>query len=286
MDTLLIPCWRRAEFLHHTIDNLVKTGDLSSVHIVIKPDLQHETEITTVIDRWKDQLPSWEIASAIPSKHRDTKQSLNLLSGYIYAAKQSTGIVFMVEEDVMVGRDFFKFHRALHQKEPGLFCSLSVKNTNRPTGKKGSSSEYYLSHGDFCSLGVAFKSSVILDQIAPHLNDDYLAHPEAYCKANFPQSTLHRSMVEQDGLIRRIQEAQDKPTAYPYQPRAFHAGWYGYNRQKYVTGSLQQRIDRVGATIYNRDAMRRAALKPEYFADSEPQPLELDQWETLIHKPL
>lgn len=283
MDVLLIPVWRRAEFLHFCLDNLVKTGDLATVHIVLKPDSGHSSETIEMIDRWAPQLPSWEIASCLPSRNPTTKQSLNLLSGYLYAAKQSTGLVWMIEEDVMVGRDFFKYHRALHKQER-LFCSLSTRNHNRSVGAGGNSSNYYLSTNDFCSLGVVFRREVIEDHIAPHVNDNYLQHPRAYCDAYWPEAKeqgIHPGHVEQDGLIRRIQTTSDLPTAYPCVPRAFHAGWYGYNRHRSVDGPLNKRIETVGRTIYDPAAMRKASINDAWYRDSQPEPLELEQWERL-----
>lgn len=281
MDTLLIPCWRRPEFLHHCLSNLVATGDLSSVHVIFKPDTGHSRETVEMIERWAPSLPSWEIASAIPSRNRQTKQSLNVLSGYIYAASMSDSLVFMVEEDIMVGRDFFRFHRALHDAEPSLFCSLSPRNHNRSIPEIAQSEAYYLSHGDFCSWGTCFRREVIEGMIAPHVNEDYLSRPQSYCAAMWPDSAVNRGHVEQDGLIRRIQEASERPTAYPHMPRAFHAGWYGYNRIQHVGGNLQQRIDRVCATIYDPAAMRKACLNEDYFNDSRPEALELDTWTRL-----
>ncbi len=286
MDVLLIPVWRRPEFLHHCLDNLAKTGDLATVHIVFKPDSGHSSETIEMIERWAPQLPSWEIASCLPSRNPTTKQSLNVLSGYLYAAKRSTGLVFMVEEDVMVGRDFFKFHRSLHEKEPGLFCSLSTRNHNRSVAPRSESSAYYLSSGDFCSLGVVFRKEVLEQHVAPHANQDYFAHPKAYCQAYWPGSKVHPTHIEQDGLLRRVQEGSLLPTAYPHAPRAFHAGWYGYNRQRDIGGNLSKRIDLVGRTIYDPSAMRKASINEAYYRDSIPEPLELEPWTTLENFPI
>lgn len=287
MDILLIPCWARPELLYHTLDNLVNTGDLSTVHIVFKPDTAHSAEIYKVVDLFKDHLPSYEFKAATPSKNKATKQSQNVLEGYIYAASLTDGLVFMVEEDVMVGEDFFRYHRALHDQQPDLFCSLSTRNHNRAVTTEDDPAAYYLSTGDYCSLGVCFKASVIREHIAPHVNSSYLADPIGYCEATFPNSEIGRSMVEQDGLIRRIQMSIGLPTAYPHAPRAYHAGYYGYNRDRNTFGgSLQAKIDRVGEIIYDREAMRKAVSRPEYFRDSEPVPLKLSPWKTLHLKPV
>ena len=42
----------------------------------------------------------------VPCPYKRTKQSANLLGGYLMAAAATRRYVFMVEEDVMVARDF------------------------------------------------------------------------------------------------------------------------------------------------------------------------------------
>lgn len=280
MDALFIPCWRRPEFLWHCLDNLVRTGDLSTVEVIIKPDTGSSSEIIGVVNGFRHAIPNLTIAPPpLMASNRATKQSKNVLEGYAMAAERSSGLVFMVEEDVMVARDFFRFHRALHEKEPGLFCSLSVRNTNRQVATTTNPGAYYLSHGDYCSLGVVMRKEVLTTKVLPHANRDYYRQATAYCRKHWPRSPIGGAYVEQDGLIRRIQEAQDQPTAWPHVPRAFHAGWYGYNRPKRIEGSLQQRIDLVGRTIYDPDAMLKASISPAYYADSIPQPLEVEGWE-------
>ena len=89
--------------------------------------------------------------------------------------------------------------------------------------------------------------------------------------------------VEQDGLIRRIQEEQGqrRPIAYPFRPRAFHAGYFGYPRRGAINGALSQRIREVGSIIYNVEATGSATARPEFSADSVPVPLETPPWKSV-----
>lgn len=285
MDTLLIPCWGRPEFLHHTLDNLVRTGDMNTVHVIFKMDHAFHADIPKVIESWKEHISSFSLSPTPKTGYTVTKQSHNLLSGYAQAAELSTGLVFMVEEDIMVSRDFFRYHRAIHAKED-LFVSLSTMNHNRHVKVTTDPEAYYLSHGDYCSLGACFKKEVIQSHILPHATKEYYGNPYKYCERVFPSSSLNRSMVEQDGLIRRIQKAQHLPTAYPHVPRAFHAGWYGYNRRKYVTGTTQQKTDRLSRIIYNDDMMRLNSLNPAFYADSQPVNLDIEPWTSLKNVPV
>jgi len=196
--------------------------------------------------------------------------------------------VFMVEEDVMVARDFFRWHQAAHAAEPELFCSLSTRNHNRTVTVSEDPRSYYLTTLDYCSLGVAMRRSVIDDLIAPHVRRAYFERPAEYCRQHFPYSRVGAQFVEQDGLIRRVQEAEGtrRPIAYPYRPRAYHAGFFGYHRSGHLEGDLAERIRAVGEVIYNSQRMRQAIENPEHVADSVPVPLETPVWHSLRRRPL
>lgn len=285
-DTLLIPCFSRPEFLWHCLDNLVKTGDLHTVHVIIKPDYGHAHGILDVVREYADRMPSYEVLKTPAPLHKTSKQSKNLLDGYQYAAQKSDQLVFMVEEDVMVSRDFFRYHRSLHDQQPGLFASLSTRNHNRTVTVETDPAAYYLSTGDYCSLGVCMRKEVI-DLIAPHNNHLYHRDPVKYCLHNWPNSTIGRAYSEQDGLIRRIQTESGMPTAYPHVPRAFHAGYYGYNRsnpRRQPKGEFRSKVKELSLIIYNSDRMLGASLTPAYFHDSRPVPLDIEPWNSLIKK--
>ncbi len=282
MNVLLIPCWRRPEFLHLCLENIVQADGIKSIHVVFRPDTGFDRDNLKVIEGFASHLGSYEILPTDPTPYTDGKQSYSLLTGYHIAANKSDGLVFMVEEDIMVSRDFFRFHQRVHEQEPDIFCSLSTKNHNRPTEVTVNPRAYYLTHLDYCSLGVCFKREVIQECIGPHIQPTYFRSPHKYVQATFRKSILNKSMCEQDGLIRRIQEQRpDLPIAYPHVPRAYHAGYYGYNRPKKIAGPLPQRIAEVRKTITSPEAMRLASLRPEYFADSEPVSLTVEPWQTL-----
>ena len=170
-----------------------------------------------------------------------------------------------------------------------LFCSLSTRNHNRPVATSDDPSDYYLTTLDYCSLGVGLARPIIQQLIAPHVCRRYFEDPSGYCASRFPASRVGAPFIEQDGLIRRIQEQQgaQRPIAYPFRPRAYHAGFFGYHRSGHpLHGTLPQRIDEVGRVIYNSETMRRATEKPEHFSDSEPVPLDTPAWQGLRRRPL
>lgn len=285
MNTVLIPCFNRPEFLHYVIEQIKKADRADQYHYIFRPDVGFDKEILTVI---KNFPFSYEVTPTGLNRYNQrrrslSKQSYNVLSGYALAASKSTGLVFMIEEDIMIGKDFFSFHESVHSQHK-LFVSLAVRNINRSVETSGEVDEYYLSTGDYCSLGVCFQKEVILQHILPHMTDSYFKDPVGYVTVHFPDSSIGRHFAEQDGLIRRIQMYSGLPTCYPFIPRAYHSGYYGYNRKRGISGTLAQKIDRIGKVIFSPEAMRKEAMHPEFYNDSIPQRLVLPEWSVMREK--
>src|ERR1700692_2677356 len=272
-DVVVLPCWRRPEFLWHCLDNLTRADGIGSVQVLFRADTGHSPENIDVIHAFADRLPGFQISLPEPCPFRRTKQSANLLLGYLRAAAQSRQYVFVVEEDTMVARDFFRWHRAVHGAAGPLFCSIAASNPNRIVTLPDEPEGYYLSSGDFCSSGVCFDRHRLHSLVAPHVNMGYFRRPKNYLRRHFPASAVGLGFVEQDGLLRRIQEGSSLSIAYPCVPRAFDAGFYGYNRPGEVAGSIRDRIQLLTDTIYNPVAMRKLA-NPQFSGQCVPIDLQ------------
>jgi hypothetical protein len=274
-DIVLVPCWQRPEMLWHCIDNLCKADGVQSMHVIFRPDSGYDGDNIAVIHEHAKRLPSYEIQPAPHCPYRRTKLSANILLGYMQAAALARRYVYLVEEDIMVGRDFFRWHAAVHSQREGLFCSIAVRNHNRQVDTPDDPDCYYLTSGDYCSWGVCFDRNVITGLIAPHVNLEYLSHPKRYLRRHFVDSRVSLGYVEQASLVRRIQEICARPIAYPATPRAFHAGFYGRNRPGGISGALSERVQRLDTMIYDSSAMRDAALSEGFADDSEPVRLDI-----------
>jgi hypothetical protein len=280
-DVVLLPCWRRPEFLWHCLDNLTQADGSAELHVVIRPDTGHCADILEVVRSFSDRLPSFEVCFPPAAPFRRTKQSANVLLGYLHAAHIARRFVFLIEEDIMIARDFFRWHRQAHAAAGELFCSIATQNPNRKLTLASEIDAYYLSSGDYCSNGVCFDKQMLLRLLAPQICMRYFRKPKAYIRRHFPASTIGLGFVEQDGLIRRIQEHCAYPIAWPCVSRAFHSGFYGYNRPGGLTGSLQERVQILGETIYDSKAMRAAAGRPEFVESTLPCDLQTSNWKVL-----
>jgi hypothetical protein len=274
-DIVLVPCWRRPEMLWHCIDNLCRADGIESMHVLFRPDSGHDPDTLNVIRSFAARLPSYEIQPAPRCPYRRTKLSANILLGYLQAAARARRYVYMIEEDIMIGRDFFRWHAKVQSHGSGVFCSIAVRNHNRRVVTPHDPDGYYLTSGDYCSWGVCFDRFVIGSLIAPHVNLAYLSQPKRYLRRHFEGSRVDLGFVEQASLLRRVQEISGRPIAYPAVPRAYHAGFYGRNRPGGVQGRLTERIRRLESVIYDPVAMRGLALTERYAADSQPECLNV-----------
>lgn len=281
-DVVLIPAWQRPEFLWHCLANLKRCEGADQLHYIFWFDQGHTPELHDVVRGFPF---SHEVSGPPRSKWRDSKQSFSLLTGYRYAASKAKQFVFMVEEDVMVRTDFFRYHYAVHDQLPGLFCSIAVANPNRRMTDEGPEDAFYVSSGDYCSLGVCYRAAVLQVTVEPHAVTNYLLNMVDYCARHFPGSPFGYSYAEQDGLIRRIQWSLGRrgmyPIAWPWKPRAYHAGLYGKNRGPGPAGSFSKRLQYVTDVIYSDEAMRTFARHPEWYEDSRPINLQAPEWQSM-----
>lgn len=289
MNTVLIPCWRRPEFLHHCLANITAAETAEEHHYIFRVDTDFDPQILNVIASFPFDK---EIAYTPKTPYTITKQSFSVLTGWQMAAEKSDGLVFLIEEDVMIGTDFFRWHENAQQY---AVASIAVRNPNRnvPTG---GTDEFYTTTNDYCSLGVCLHKQLIATAIARHINDNYFRDPLTYCQRKLQPTAIGKHFVEQDELIRRI--LWNEPIAYPYcenndplagvalrGPRAFHAGFYGYNRGRNMGGTFEQKVAQVAKVIYSDNAMRNFA-EGGYYQDSRPAELCLPKWTDLKHRPL
>jgi len=98
---------------------------------------------------------------------------------------------------------------------------------------------------------VSFRREVLLKSVAPHGRDAYYRDPRGYLRAHFPGSRIHAGHTEQDGLINRICERGHFKVIYAATPRAYHAGFHGYNR---AGTPLSGTVEQVSARLLTMSA--------------------------------
>ena len=257
---VLIPCWNRPEFLYCTMSNLKHAKGGENCKYIFCIDRGYDPEILEVIN----QFPiKHEIRFAPDHGYRGN--SFNVLESYRYALgiANQDDLIFLVEEDIFVSRDFFDYHKCVQARFPS-FCVSAVKCQNDNLTAKASLRAAKVSlraakvslretkvslradviyyHDSFQSLGISWKPHQ-LEKVVKHAVPAFYDAPLLYMYTEFRSKDFH---TEQDCLISCVLKQENIKCIYPYVPRAYHSGFLGYNRPGVkLKGTLNERISKL-----------------------------------------
>lgn len=201
--------------------------------------------------------------------------SYNVLSAYAAAYKTDAKYVYLIEDDILVAQDFFKWHE-LFQRNYIPFCTIAgacdlVPPPPYSLSSSDTSAIYFVS-SIYRSLGVCWPREN-LKRVVEHNTPDYYTTEQGmvdYLFYKFPDTKYKfNEMIEQDGLICRIMERDNELAAWSVKNRAFHIGLWGYHRsigQKamiesglHMDHTLLERIEILRKLIRNADWLKQVA---------------------------
>lgn len=258
-EIVLVTALNRPDFLHACLQRLEQAESCPSV--VLSLDRGHTPNVRKVAEDFRSRHPDTRI---LTPQHAYKGNSYNTLHAYQYAIFQGADLIYLVEDDIFIGQDFFAFHRAAHELAPGCLAVSACRNQFYPVSEDPLTDDSAVyTHLSYQSLGVSFRPAV-LEKVVQHAGHLYFSNPVVYCKAYFPNSQINPANAEQDGLIHRIGEVEELPTVYPYSPRAYHAGFHGYHRRGLpVAGTIPERAQKLLA-MTSEDMNKRARSYPDH----------------------
>lgn len=244
MELVIVPAWRRAGFLAACLRRLALVDD-SRLRYWITLDRGYDVASAQVAAEFvRGRRDRVQVTTRWP--HPYAGNSFNVLSALEGALELDVDLIHLIEEDVFVSADYFRFHRTAHRAAPEAFAVSACRNQNRRTlaGPDEDPGAIYLD-AQYQSLGVSFRPRAV-SMITEAVGDGYFADPVGYCRRTWPRSRIPAGHAEQDGLINRIVEAGGGSVAYPCVPRAYHAGFVGYHRAGDLPpGTPQQQADAI-----------------------------------------
>ena len=242
-EIVIIPAWRRPEFLKAALTRLIKADDGIPEYWICL-DRGYMGALTPVVTWFKKRLGSR--ARVGQRMHNYKGNSYNVLMSYRDALAEGADLVHLVEEDIFVGRDYFDFHRRAHELAPDAFSVSACRNQQFVMGHEPPADDTAIwRHPAYQSLGVSFRAER-LRAILPHVGRSYFATPVAYCRRRFPHTAINPNNAEQDGLLHRLSENAGLSSTYAAVPRAYHAGFVGYHRKGTLpSGGVDARAARL-----------------------------------------
>lgn len=274
-DICLVIAYNRPEYLKICLEHIQQAKDADKLTYLFALDTGYDKKNLDIINDFP-----FNKKITVPQSFRLklAKQSYNVINGMLNACNLTDELIYYIEDDVFIGKDFFTFTKEIHKNEPDIFCSILSKNVNSNDNTINDSDSYYIKTSiDYQGIGSCYKAKTLKELLQPHFKLDYFTEPIKYVVQNFPDSVLNRNFAEQDGLIRRIIEKNKLQVAFSHIPRCFHAGFYGYNRFpkiKYERMNLQQRYELIKKYAYDESLLRQISQGENYVLDSLPVNLE------------
>lgn len=261
-DLVLVPAFARPEYLHLCLEHLRAAG---AKHIWVAQDAHHRDSpaIKALMLEVLDVAISSGCERVIQREpHGYIGNPYNIMELYKLAFESDARYVYLVEDDVIVGSDFFRWHEAV-QERGDYFCSVGWHCIRNERALKSGDPEAYIESGeDFSSIGVCWRREK-LAAVVEHARIEYYQDLSGYMRTHFPNSPIPPvQWTEQAGLIMRLLLADpENKVAWPALSRCAHIGMNGYHRTNGFTpkGNLSQRIEQLRAMLNNGDLNRVAS---------------------------
>lgn len=273
METVIVPLHRRGHFALACLTRLytaARDDDTLTFHLAI--DANPTREVVHVARQFVQKVDDHR--AVIVQRDRTFRgNSFNVLTAYAEVVDSGAEVIHLVEEDILVGKDYFDYHRQVRAADPTVFAVCACRNQFWPLGTNPPAEEdaYYL-QTCYQSIGISFTPDM-LRHVTGHNIRNFCINPSGYLHRFFPDSKLGTQYAEQDGLIYRIVEALDTHVAFPCVPRAYHAGFTGYNRAgTTLPGTLEDQARRILAM--NGDELNAASRS---YRDYETVDLDADR---------
>lgn len=269
-DIILIPTYARPDYLRICLEHIAAAEGHQDkiIWICIDRGKALIREYYEVINDFRGAL---QIVTVTRPEHSYQGNSYNVLESYKEAYYSQARYIYLIEDDVFVTSDFFKWHEAVHCREPNILCSVAYRcSRNSEVDKRLDPVAYFKSHRDYASIGVCWKREA-LAPIIEHAHDDYYGNLVPYLLQKFPNNRFMECFAEQDGLIMRIMAVTNGCVAWPYVPRCYHFGVAGYNRPRGPRLSYQE----IKEMINDQSKIEKYDLD---FKDIETMPQNSIKW--------
>lgn len=241
-DVVLVTTYNRPDYLRLCLEYLSRAEGSGNKDVRIYVDRGKSLirEIYEVVNDFRCALNPTVFFRDAHSYHGN---SYNTLEAYREAYQSDAEFVYLVEDDVLVQPDFFRWHEEV-QKQSDFMCSIAYRCSRNPQVTRDPILEkdpeaYFVSAQDYASIGVCWKKQK-LAEVVKHACPEYYQDMTKYAFTHFPDNRFAECFTEQDGLIMRILHDVKGNVAWPYVPRCFHFGTFGYHRLRSPKLSYQE----------------------------------------------
>lgn len=246
MNYILMPGRNRAEFFDIALSSLMGCPEIENYRILFEFECDVQQEYYDIIKRYV------KCPSQIEIKRWDTHYGLTRghLEGMKIAFNNTDEYVIIVEDDVMVSRDFLRYHDYCYRnfyKERGDIGTITGQISHASVSKEPEERDPKLVHKRlwYHPYGVLIPKDFFYKYVLEHCTEKYYKNP-LYVDTVYPEWSERGKWFEQAGLLNRIVHKNNLHTIEADVPRCQDIGWFGKNRTnryaEYKTLNLDEKI--------------------------------------------
>jgi hypothetical protein len=244
-ETVIVTTYRREELLFLCLEAIRREDP--DVRIWIFSDRGADSpDLESVRAMFHAQL-------TIRANHQFYGNSFNLLNACEWCVnpplREVTGIVHLVEDDVIVHPGYFTWAR--EQLETGKYAVAC--------GRIPAAHIENWYESPCASWNAVFLQTALCHLIPEYFCGDRKVMQRVLDEKIFPNSKYKKGGAEQDGFLLRAIEHYKWKTIFPPKPLATHLGWWGYNRPPGTPrpeGSFEERINACRSMFGNVEKRR------------------------------
>lgn len=245
MDYVIVPLWRRAGFAAACLRKLADVMD-GGVRVLISVDCGHNEETLAVAKGFEYDYPG---------RVQLTVREIDYMSGsynVFTAMREALGwvgpddLVHVLEEDILIGAGYFDFHRSAHRLAPGAYSVSACENIFLPDDVRvpDRPDAVYLS-GAFQVWGSSYRPDRVT-KILARLRPGYFDDMGKAVAEEFGEANMLRTGALYDGVMANDLARQGLHVAFPFTPRAYHAGFEGLSYgDMALTGPAEEQADAI-----------------------------------------
>lgn len=259
-DLVIIPTFDRPEFLWLCLEYIhnIFGGSKNIPHIWVCEDIRAdkpksftiEMEMLAVHRFWQDRL-GYNYYATKP--HTTYGNSYNVLNALQTASGSAYRYVYLIEDDVLVTPDFFRWNEAVQEAfKPWASCA----------GRLNRSLNFHMNGPEAIDENIKDVNACHVSMKAYNSWATCFSKEAMRVIASAASGYEHfRPGFEQDIMIQEhIRRAQCK-TIWPYVPRAYHMGWYSYHRDggMMLYGTLEEKVKALRVAVKSPTKLKALA---------------------------
>lgn len=287
-DIVIMPLYFRPEYTFLALEYLAAADGASEKEVWLEQDrardnygalLNELPAIRAVADKFTKLGCFKKVVYSERPSNSYIGNPCNFLEAYKRAyAQQDARYIYLVEDDVLVSKDFFRWHEAV-QATADFFVTVGWHCVRNPDVKPSTDpTEYITSYRDYSSIGVCWKREK-LAPLVTHARPEYYGNMAGYLGRAFPGSPIPAGQwTEQAGVVTRLlHETCDRLVAWPSLRRCSHVGVSGYHRPSghKFSGSLDKRVYDLRCAVNDT---RIQGMSHDFADDIEPVTIP-EAWE-------